>query len=133
MSETKPRILSSAVGRRRESVVSVRLVSGAGEITVNNKPASEYFPGLFSKMKYEQPFKVIPGKFAAVAKAMGGGKNGQLEALVLGIARALSDLKEENKSLLRAAGLLTRDSRTRQRRKVGTGGKARRRKQSPKR
>jgi small subunit ribosomal protein S9 len=64
---------------------------------------------------------------------MGGGKSSQLDSLTLGISRALTDLKADNRFPLRTAGLLTRDSRARQRRMVGMGGKSRRRKQSPKR
>jgi small subunit ribosomal protein S9 len=73
-------------------------------------------------------------KYYFTAKVLGGGKNGQLEAVVLGISRALVSISsEKNRSPLKKLGLLTRDSRIRQRRMVGMGGKARRQKQSPKR
>ena len=74
------------------------------------------------------------GKYYVTVKVVGGGKKGQLGATVHGIARALAKLDADTlRAPLKKAGLLTRDSRVRERRKVGTGGKARRKKQSPKR
>lgn len=126
-----------AVGRRREAVARVRLYSkGSGIITVNAKPVEEYFAGSVNKIFYLKPFTVTDtvGKFDITVKVEGGGLSGQLGAMIHGIARALSSLnKEKYRSLLKKQGLLTRDPRTRQRRMVGTGGKARRKKQSPKR
>lgn len=126
-----------AVGRRREAVARVRLYSkGSGIITVNAKPVEEYFAGSVNKIFYIKPLVVTDtvGKFDITVKVEGGGLSGQLGAMIHGIARALSSLnKEKYRSLLKKQGLLTRDPRTRQRRMVGTGGKARRKKQSPKR
>lgn len=138
-----------AVGRRKAAVARVRLYpkvkSGttwgehtvkAGELFVNGKPIGEFFGGEIAKTLYTQPFRVTNtlGKYAATIKVKGGGTRGQLEAAVVGLARALSAYnKEEFRSLLKKKGLLTRDSRVRERRKIGTGGKARRKKQSPKR
>lgn len=129
---TKP--IARAIGRRREAVASVYLHSGAGEIVVNGQPADKYFPGSLAMARYNLPFSVAQvTKYSASVKSHGGGKNGQLDATVLGISRALVTIKETFKGPLRDAGLLTRDSRERQRRNIGTGGKARRKKQSPKR
>ena len=136
MSETitKTKIIASAIGRRKSAVASVRLITGKGEITVNNRPAADYFPGLEAQMKYESPFKILElTKYSATVKTHGGGNAGQLDATILGIARALSTLKAEYQVAMQHANLLTRDSRERQRRKVGMGGKSRRKKQSPKR
>jgi small subunit ribosomal protein S9 len=135
MSESKPRILSHALGRRKEAIASVRLLSGTSEITVNGQPVSVYFPGPVAKNRYETPFKVLDvgRKYTASVKVHGGGRMGQLDAVVLGLSRALAKVKDDFKKPLRTAGLLTRDPRTRQRRMVGMGGKSRRRKQSPKR
>lgn len=134
MSETKPKIISRAIGRRKSAIASIRLVSGTGEITVNGKPSAVYFPGLLAQSRYSLPFKTLTlTKYSASVKVHGGGPSGQLDAVVLGLARALASLKEDYKSTLRTAGLLTRDSRERQRRMVGMGGKSRRKKQSPKR
>ena len=135
-----------AVGRRKESVARVRLYPKdsimwdgvevkKGDIFVNKKPALDYF-GSASEKVYKQPLIVTNAdkRFAVTVKAAGGGKVGQLDAMVLGIARALDEFdKEKFHSILRKKGLLTRDPRVRERRKVGMGGKARRRKQSPKR
>jgi len=124
-----------AVGRRKRSSATVKLMSGKGDMIVNGKTTSEYFPGETSAVKLAQPFEIcgVSSKYTTVAKAGGGGINGQRDAVVLGISRALAGLKDEYKVILRNAGLLTRDSRKRQRRMVGMGGKSRRKRQSPKR
>lgn len=125
-----------AVGRRREASARVRLFSGKGESLVNGKKVSEYFQGLVSSKLLSKPFEVTDtqGKFFYTAKIVGGGKNGQLEALVLGVSRAMVKLSADKfRFALKKAGLLTRDSRAKLRRMVGTGGKARRERQSPKR
>lgn len=126
----------SAVGRRKEAVARVRVYEGKGETVVNDKPIKEYFSGLAAKTHYELPFKLTEtaGKYWASIKVVGSGKNSQLTAAVHGISRAFSALnKDKFRAPLKRAGLLTRDARVRERRKVGTGGKARRKKQSPKR
>lgn len=124
-----------AVGRRKTSVARVRLHSGRGENVVNGKSFGEYFPGQANEILYTLPFSVVKseGKYWVSAKVAGGGKDGQLDALVHGISRALVLLNGEFRTPLKKHKLLTRDSRTRERRKVGTGGKSRRKKQSPKR
>lgn len=131
---SKPKIIASAIGRRKRAVASVRLVSGSGQIEVNGHPVSEYFPGSSAKIQYDSPFKTLSlTKYNATVHAHGGGLFGQLDAMVLGLSRALVSIKSDYKSSLNTKNLLTRDPRKRQRRMVGTGGKARRRKQSPKR
>lgn len=138
-----------AVGRRREAVARVRLYPTVKEgltwgeqkvskdqILVNKLPIEHYFSGPVAKAKYIRPFTLTEtvGKFAVTVQVDGGGKNGQLEAMVNGFARALSSHDAKKfRSALKLAGFLTRDPRARERRKVGTGGKARRAKQSPKR
>jgi len=114
----------------------VRLFRGKGENTVNGVSIEKYFPGAINKSYWQKPFNLTETaeKYYISAKVLGSGKKGQLEALVLGMARALSEANPEKfRPVLKKAGLLTRDSRIRQRRMVGTGGKARRKKQSPKR
>lgn len=134
MAEPKQKIVSSAIGRRKRAVASVRLIPGDGQITVNDKDVNVYFPGLSAGKRIQLPFNTLSlSKYSATVKVHGGGPTGQLDAVVLGLARSLSTIKEDFKKSLRDAGLLTRDSRERQRRMIGTGGKARRRKQSPKR
>jgi len=124
------------VGRRKESSARVRLFRGKGENTVNGMPAVKYFPGEVSKKAFERPFEVTEtsGKFYFSGRVLGGGKEGQLSAIVLGLSRALVKAEsEKNRLPLRKASLLSRDARIRQRRMVGMGGKSRRKKQSPKR
>lgn len=125
-----------AVGRRKESVARVRLYKGKGKTLVNNQPIEEYFPGQVASIAYSRPFKLTQteGQYYATVKTQGGGKRGQLDAVVHGISRALAAAdKESFRAPLKKHGFLTRDARVRERRKVGTGGKARRKKQSPKR
>lgn len=125
-----------AVGRRRSASARIRLFRGKGESTVNGKPISSYFPGVIDKNKWSKPFKATDTseKYYVSVKVVGGGKKGQLEAVAHGISRALVKANEEKYRIpLKREGLLTRDARIRERRKVGTGGKARRKKQSPKR
>ncbi|OGY08329.1 MAG: 30S ribosomal protein S9 [Candidatus Blackburnbacteria bacterium RIFCSPHIGHO2_01_FULL_43_15b] len=125
-----------AVGRRKTSVARVRLHKGKDQHVVNGMPIGQYFPGEQLQKLWSKPFQLTQteGKYFVTVKTAGGGKKGQLDAATHGIARTLALLNEETfKPLMRKNGLLTRDSRTRERRKVGTGGKARRAKQSPKR
>lgn len=133
----KSRDFIFAVGRRRESVARVRLIPrGKGVITINNKPSAQYFPGSANQALLNTPFIITntTDKFDVTIKVLGGGSSGQLGAVLHGISRALQTHdKEKYRPLLKKEGLLTRDARTRQRRMVGMGGKARRKKQSPKR
>lgn len=135
-----------AIGRRRTAVARVRLyltkkpakinaAAQKGEIFVNDMPIDQYFPTEAYKQLYMQPFNVTEtaGRFLVSITARGGGKHGQVEAVALGISRALELVNEGNRAKLKPEGLLTRDSRGRERRKPGTGGRARRQKQSPKR
>ncbi len=126
----------SSVGRRKEAVARVRLLEGNGVVTVNGKNIGEYFKGMVNQMIYKKPFEVTKtlGKYTVSIKVMGGGESSQLGAVVHGIARALSKLDSKNfRPLLKKEGLLTRDARVKERRKYGHAGKARKKKQSPKR
>lgn len=125
-----------AGGRRRTASARARIYRGKGENIVNGKPIEKYFPGIINKDIWAKPFRVldVTEKYYATVKVAGGGVHGQLEAVAHAIAKALSKVEKENyRSPLKKAGLLTRDSRIRQRRMVGMGGKSRRQKQSPKR
>lgn len=125
-----------AVGRRREAVARVRLFKGQGQLTVNGKPISEYFKGFIAQKLYQRPFELTKtlGELSGSVKVIGGGVHSQLEATVHGISRALQILdKDKHRGILKSDGLLTRDSRSRERRKIGQGGRARAKKQSPKR
>lgn len=117
-----------AVGRRKTSTARVRLFKGDGKNLINGKEAIGVL--------VEKPLKItnLIGKYYFTSKVVGGGVKSQLEATVHGISRAIAKLDPEKYRVsLKKEGLLERDSRERQRRMVGTGGKARRKKQSPKR
>jgi small subunit ribosomal protein S9 len=135
-----------SVGRRKEAVARLRLyvnslpeVTGEdikkGDMFVNGKKIENYFIGVAAKATYEEPFKITNtlGKYTLTVKVVGGGPKGQMEAFIHAVSRVLSSMDEKNKQILKKKGFLTRDARVRERRKVGMGGKARRKRQSPKR
>ncbi len=140
---TKKANYTYAVGRRKTANARVRIYATKSvpgmegvQLTVNGKSAESYFPGETAKAAYRKPFYLTETltKMSASVVVAGSGKMGQLDAVVHGIARALSLLdRDAYRAILKTAGLLTRDARAKERRKVGTGGKARRAKQSPKR
>ena len=123
------------VGRRKEAVARVRITKGAGAIVINGKPIGEYFSGVVFEKYYSKPFELTKtsGKYAVSVKVQGGGQKSQLDAVIHGISRALSKVSPEFRTSLKKAGLLTRDARVKERRKYGLAGKARAKKQSPKR
>lgn len=125
-----------SIGRRKGATAIVRLFAGKGETTINDLPAEKYFPGVVNTHFWQRPFVLTDtlGKFYFTAKIKGSGKQSQVEALSLALARALQKLdREKNRTVLKKAGLLTVDARARERRKAGQMGRARKKKQSPKR
>lgn len=125
-----------SVGRRKRSSARIRLFKGAGENLINGKKISEIYQNKINEIKLNKPFILTDtlGKFYFTAKVVGGGKVGQLDAIIHGISRALVKFDSDKfRTHLKTNGLLKRDSRVRLRKMVGTGGKARRKKQSPKR
>jgi small subunit ribosomal protein S9 len=133
-SDVKPRVIQEAIGRRKSAIASVRLLSGKGDITINGKSLSDHLKNAIAEKSVSRPLTVTTTtKYDVSVKVAGGGIKSQVEAISLGLARCLAEVKEGNRKLLRDANLLTRDSRERQRRMVGMGGKSRRKKQSPKR
>jgi small subunit ribosomal protein S9 len=121
-------------GRRKSSVARVFLKSGKGAIIVNGKPIDEYFARETGRMIARQPLEVTSnqGSFDIMVNVCGGGESGQAGAVRHGIARALVDYDGTLKPALSQAGLITRDAREVERKKVGLR-KARRRKQFSKR
>jgi len=113
----------SATGRRKTSTARVWLTEGTGEITVNGRPFEDYFP-LPQQNAILQPFQEakLINKFDVTVRATGGGINGQVGAIQLGIARALTDLDAELRATLKTAGLLRRDPRMKERKKAGQPG-----------
>ena len=125
-----------AVGRRKAATARVRLYKQSGDFIVNQMAAGQYFKAVPSpESKYLKPFTVTgtKGQFAVSAKVHGSGIAAQLVAVVHGLSRALVELNPEYRALLKPEGLLSRDDRMKETRKIGMGGKARRKRQSPKR
>ena len=108
-------------GRRKSSVARVRLYPGTGAITINGRDVDDYFGLETLKLIINQPFGVTEtmGKFDVVANVTGGGISGQAGAIRHGIARALLLADETYRTALKAAGLLTRDPRMKERKKYG--------------
>lgn len=111
-----------ATGRRKEAVARVRLFPGKGKVEINGRTPEEYFGGRVAYLKSLMlPFEVTNtvGRFDVIAKVEGGGPTGQVEAVRLGIARALVEYDESLRPVLRKEGLLTRDPREVERKKYG--------------
>ena len=112
---------TNAVGRRKEAVTRVFVSKGTGKITVNDKDYKDYFQLVYLQNQVEAPLKAAEclGKYDIVINATGGGLKGQAEAAKLGIARVLIELNPELRPTLKAAGQLTRDPRSVERKKFG--------------
>lgn len=124
-----------ALGRRKSSTARVRLTGGDGKIIVNDKPAEEYFANSKNLLNdLTKPFVVLDqvNKYNVSAKVSGGGHAGQVDAIRLGIAKALATMNEDLKGTLRRADLLGRDPREKERKKFGLKG-ARKQRQFTKR
>ena len=124
-----------ALGRRKSATARVRLTKGKGAVTVNDKPAGEYFAdSKYLLAKLDQPFTVVDlnGKFDVSAHVSGGGHDGQIEAIRLAIAKALVVSNEDLRATLKRADLLGRDDRAKERKKFGLKG-ARKQRQFTKR
>jgi small subunit ribosomal protein S9 len=111
----------NAVGRRKEAVTRVFISKGTGKISVNDKDYKTYFPLVYLQNQVELPLRTIESsdKFDVKINAVGGGVKGQAEAAKLAISRALLEVNPEFRPALKAAGLLTRDPRSVERKKPG--------------
>ena len=123
------------LGRRKSAVAQVRLISGTGQITINDQPAAVYLADsqpLLNELK--APFLAVGqiDKFNLTVRVKGGGHHAQVGAITLGSARALAKMNEDLKASLRRAGLLGRDPRAKERKKFGLKG-ARKQRQFTKR
>ena len=109
------------IGRRKTSVARIYLKKGKGNFTVNTKGWKEYFPTAAHQFKVNQPFNVcdLTNKFDMTVNVYGGGMTGQVEAIRLAISRALCEVDEKKRELLKPLGLLTRDPRMVERKKFG--------------
>ncbi|WP_028452155.1 30S ribosomal protein S9 [Chitinilyticum aquatile] len=121
-------------GRRKSAVARVFLIKGTGNIVVNGKPVDQYFARETGRMVVRQPLVLTSNleAFDVMVNVNGGGETGQAGAIRHGLTRALIDFDATLKGTLKAAGLVTRDAREVERKKVGLRG-ARRRKQFSKR
>ena len=117
-----------ATGRRKTAVARVRLSKGTGSIVVNGRKFEEFFPTTDLRLIVEAPFKAIEGmgQYDVVAQCDGGGVSGQAGALRHGISRALLQVSDDFRPLLKKAGFLTRDPRMKERKKPGRPGARRR-------
>ena len=108
-------------GRRKTAVARVRIMPGDGVMVINGRPPSEYFGRRDLENVVTQPLRITEntGKFTASIKVSGGGISGQAGAVCHGIARALIVADVELRGVLKKAGLLTRDSRAKERKKPG--------------
>jgi len=124
----------NTLGRRKSSIARVYLKKGKGNMTINDRDFKEYVDTAFLHHKLNQPFIITEtaGQYDVNVNVSGGGINGQVEAIRLGISRALVEINEEYKPALRAEGLMTRDPRMVERKKPGQK-KARKRFQFSKR
>jgi small subunit ribosomal protein S9 len=109
------------IGRRKTAVARVYISEGKGDITINKRDLNEYFPTATLQYKVKQPLTLTSteGNFDLKVNVYGGGITGQAEAVRLAISRALCDINEENRQVLKPEGLLTRDPRMVERKKFG--------------
>ena len=126
--------ITSKIGRRKTAVARISMTPGKGQIKINGRMLTDYFPSEILQIVVNQPFALTNtvGSFDVTANVDGGGIKGQAEALRLGISRALVEIDPECKSKLRAEGFITRDPRAVERKKPGQP-KARKRFQFSKR
>ena len=108
-------------GRRKEAVARVFLRPGNGKVTVNGQDFNEYFQGLVRAVAALEPLRAVDalGRFDAYITVRGGGKSGQIDAIKLGIARALVQYNPDYRAKLKPLGFLTRDARGVERKKYG--------------
>ena len=113
-----------ATGRRKAAVARIRLSSGSGKITVNGRPFENYFCTDTLRSTVSEPLAATDsaGKFDVLINVKGGGPSGQASAVRHGVARALLLVDANLRSVLKAGGFLTRDSRVRERKKYGQPG-----------
>jgi len=126
--------LINTIGRRKTSVARIYVKEGNGQITVNKKDYKEYFPTSVMQSTVTHPLELVESidKYDILVNVKGGGVTGQSEAVRLAISRALCEIDQENRTVLKPEGYLTRDPRMVERKKYGRR-KARRRFQFSKR
>jgi small subunit ribosomal protein S9 len=120
--DSSKRVSYAGTGRRKTSIVRVRLVPGTGKLIINGKPGEEYLqfnPTYISLAKAPLETLGLEGEYDILANAKGGGLTGQADSIRMGVARALCQLDPDNRKPLKIEGYLTRDPRAKERRKYG--------------
>lgn len=121
MSQTK-KTVAIAVGRRKSAIAQIKIIQGNGEFIINGKSGLSYMqenPSFLLTIQAPLDLLGLQKNYTIIANVNGGGLAGQADAIRLGVARALCVIEESYRSNLRIKGLLTRDSRTKERRKYG--------------
>ena len=120
--QSNQQVSYAGTGRRKSSVVRVRLVPGTGNLTINGKPGDLYLqfnPTYLTAVKAPLETLGLEGDYDILVNAKGGGLTGQADAIRLGVARALCQLDPDNRKPLKIEGYLTRDPRAKERKKYG--------------
>jgi small subunit ribosomal protein S9 len=128
-------VLYQGLGRRKSATARVRLSAGKGVVTINDQPAEEYLDGNKRLLwQLSQPLETVDmgAKYNVQVKVSGGGNTGQIDAITLGIGKALIEMNPDLRPTLKRAGFLKRDSREKERKKYGLKG-ARKKEQFSKR
>ena len=114
----------TGTGRRKSAVARVRIREGSGDFLINGREAKEFFPREQDQLDINEPLKAteLEGRYDVIVRVNGGGLTGQAGAVRLGLARALVASNEELRHTLHEQGLLTRDSRMKERKKYGLRG-----------
>ena len=114
----------TGTGRRKSSVARVRIREGSGDFLINGREAKEFFPRLQDQLDIVEPMKALEleGRYDVIVLVNGGGLTGQAGAVRMGLSRALVAVSEDHRPVLHEAGLLTRDSRMKERKKYGLRG-----------
>lgn len=117
----KDKVQYFGTGRRKSSVARVILTSGKGAFIVNGREFDEYFPSAATRLDVVQPLQLTEseGNYDITVNVNGGGLTGQAGAIRLGITRALLEINPELRKILKPAGLITRDPRSKERKKYG--------------
>ena len=116
-----PQVFSYGTGKRKSSIAKVWLFEGKGNISVNNLECANYFGSKLDAVEILKPLEILglSAKYDVKASVLGGGKAGQVDAVILGISRALLELNPTFREKLKAEGFLTRDPRVKERKKYG--------------
>ncbi|MEM8807927.1 MAG: 30S ribosomal protein S9 [Cyanobacteria bacterium P01_G01_bin.38] len=122
MAEQSDRVVYWGTGRRKSSVARVRLIPGSGELKINGKPGDNYLQNNAAYLNATKaPLETLglESDYDILVNVRGGGLTGQADAIKLGVARALCELDPDNRQPLKTEGYLTRDPRSKERKKYG--------------